>query len=128
MFCVMHLLACFWCLIATMQGSLRDSDPEALERYVTDCMAGACVVPEFNGACTGCVADEASPWHTEQTQMICDANPCLTTCEIAIMEAIITLPLTLPLTLTLTLACLIVLYGVGAKPWHGSSWRACRLG
>ena len=86
-FCVMHLLACFWCLIATMQGSLRDSDPAALGGYVTDCMAGACVVPEFNGACTGCVSDEASPWHTEQSQVICDANPCLTECELAIMEA-----------------------------------------
>ena len=82
----MHLLACSWCLIATMWGSLRDSVPGVLEKHVTDCMAGACVVEEFNGACTGCVKDEQSPWHTQQTQTICDANPCLTECELAIME------------------------------------------
>ena len=85
-FCVMHLLACFWCLIATMWGSLRDSIQEELEKHVTDCLAGNCLVEAFNGVCTGCVKDKESPWHTSATQLICDSNVCLTDCELALME------------------------------------------
>ena len=87
--CVMHLLACVWCLIATLQGSLRGGVQKNLERWVADCMEGEnCLAGEaFNGVCTGCIKDNGSPWRTDQTQIICDSNPCLTECELAIMEA-----------------------------------------
>ena len=56
---VMHLLACAWCLVATMMNRWREDTNLNLEEQVLLCRQGSCVSPLFNGtagesACTGC--------------------------------------------------------------------------
>ena len=85
---VMHLLACLWCLVATMMNTWREDTNLNLEEQVLLCRQGSCVSPLFNGtagesACTGCA--KVSAGGDAMTDAICKKNSCLTPCEFDII-------------------------------------------
>ena len=99
-FCVMHLLACAWALLAQLQGSLREADLSTLENAVIECTFGSnCVLPEYQNACPGCLRvsvlkdlgyeEDTGVWPQEAADALdaCD-DDCLTPCEMQLLSTL----------------------------------------
>lgn len=99
-FCVMHLLACGWALLAQLQGSLREADLSTLENAVIECTFGTdCVLPEYQNACPGCLRESTlnglgydeddGPWPQAAADALgaCD-DDCLVPCEMQLLSTL----------------------------------------